>query len=104
MEACGSSGRRRHRIDHSGTNLTGCKGAKNAAAYTNLTNCTVTVTNTSHNGQLQHVVIPMPPDYNCNTATLGGCWFRVEIKFTGAVTDFTTWDANIGGDPIRLIE
>ena len=51
-------------------------------------------------------MIPIPGTYNCDPTTLGGCWFRVQITFTGAtsVTDFTTWDANIGGDPVRLIE
>ena len=49
-------------------------------------------------------MIPIPNDYNCNPATLGGCWFSVQITFPSAVTDFTTWTANIGGDPVRLIE
>ena len=88
----------------SGANIANCKGAKNGAAYAAISNCTVPVTATSHNGQLQHMIAPIPNDYNCNPATLGGCWFQVEIKFTGAVTDFTTWDANIGGDPVRLVE
>ena len=60
--------------------------------------------NSTHDGQLEHIVIPIPNDYNCNPATLGGCWFSVQITFTGSVTDFTTWTANIGGDPVRLVE
>jgi hypothetical protein len=86
-------------------NIPGCKGAMNAGTtYTNLTNCTVTVKSSTHNGKLQKMIIPLPNDYSCNPATLGGCWFEVEITFSGNVTDFTTWDANIGGDPVRLIE
>ncbi len=86
------------------SNVPGCKGALNGGNYTSLSNCTVNVKNTTHDGQVQHMVIPLPNDYNCNPSTLGGCWFRVQITFGGTVTDFTTWDANIGGDPVRLIE
>ena len=88
------------------SNISGCKGALNNNAYTSLTNCSVPVTASTHNGQLQHVVIPLPSDYNCNPTTLGGCWFSVTITFSSGsnLTDFTTWDANIGGDPVRLIE
>jgi Flp pilus assembly protein TadG len=81
-----------------------CKHAKNNTAFTAAASCTVTIRNETHDGQLEHVVIPIPNDYNCNPATLGGCWFSVEITFPGTVTDFTTWTANIGGDPVRLIE
>jgi Flp pilus assembly protein TadG len=81
-----------------------CKHALNAGAYTVATNCTVTVKNTTHDGQVEHIVIPIPNDYNCDPATLGGCWFSVQITFPSTVTDFTTWTANIGGDPVRLIE
>jgi len=81
-----------------------CKHAKNGGSYTTATNCTVTVKNSTHDGQVEHMVIPIPNDYNCNPATLGGCWFSVQITFPGTVTDFTTWTANIGGDPVRLIE
>ena len=65
----------------------------------------MTVRNATHNGQLEHIVIPIPNDYNCNPATLG------RLLVLGAdhlpersVTDFTTWNANIGGDPVRLVE
>ena len=82
------------------------KHAKNNATYVTATNCTVSVSNSTHNGQLEHIVIPIPNDYNCDPATLGGCWFSVQITFPSgvSVTDFTTRTANIGGDPVRLIE
>jgi hypothetical protein len=87
-------------------NVPGCKHAKNSEVYTDATNCTVNMRNATHNGQLEHIVIPIPGDYNCNPATLGGCWFSVTVTFPSGsdVTDFTTWTANIGGDPVRLIE
>ncbi|MDX6374135.1 MAG: hypothetical protein QOD98_3123 [Nocardioidaceae bacterium] len=81
-----------------------CSHAKNAAAYSSAASCTVHVVNTQHDGQLEHIVIPLPNDYNCDPATLGGCWFSVQFTFPNTVTDFTTWTANIGGDPVRLIE
>lgn len=85
-------------------NVAGCQGALNNGSYGPLTACSVPVKGSTHNGQVQHMVIPIPPDYNCDPSTLGGCWFQVEITFTGNVTDFTTWDASLGGDPVRLIE
>ena len=81
-----------------------CKHSLNEGAYSNATNCTVTVKGSTHDGQVEHIVIPIPNDYDCNPATLGGCWFSVQITFPSTVTDFTTWTANIGGDPVRLIE
>jgi Flp pilus assembly protein TadG len=81
-----------------------CKHAKNNTPYAVATNCTVHVANGTHDGQVEHIVIPIPADYNCDPATLGGCWFSVQFSFPSAVTDFTTWTANIGGDPVRLIE
>ncbi len=98
-------------VDSTGTVKSGtggtppdCKHAKNAAAYTAAANCSVLVKNSTHDGQLEHIVIPIPTDYNCDPATLGGCWFSVQITFPSTVTDFTTWTANIAGDPVRLIE
>ncbi len=90
----------------SGPNFLPCRAALNNGAYTNAANCQVTVRNSTHNGQLQHMIVPIPPDYTCNPTTLGGCWFSVKVTFTtgGSLTDITTWDANIGGDPVRLIE
>jgi hypothetical protein len=90
----------------SSSTIPDCKGALNDNSYTNLTGCSVTVKNTTHNGRVQHMIIPLPNDYDCSPATLGGCWFKIEVNFSGSpkITDFTTWDANIGGDPVRLIE
>jgi hypothetical protein len=81
-----------------------CKHAVNTAAYTAAASCTVHVASTTHDGQVEHIVIPIPNDYDCDPATLGGCWFSVQMNFPSSVTDFTTWTANIGGDPVRLIE
>jgi Flp pilus assembly protein TadG len=90
-----------------GSGVPGCKAGKNntaPASYTSLTGCSVAVTGTQTDGQVMHMVIPIPNDYSCNNSTLGGCWFRVQMAYNGAVTDFTTWSANIGGDPVRLVK
>ncbi len=88
------------------TAISGCRGAMDASTtYTPLTDCTVNVKGTTHNGRLQKMAIPIPNDYSCDAAATGGCWFQVELRFPNInVTDFTTWDANLGGDPVRLIE
>lgn len=84
--------------------LQGCKGSVNSQTPIGLADCMVTVKRSTHDGQVQEMTIPLPADYDCNYASAGGCWFQVEIKFPGNVTDFTTWDASIGGDPVRLVE
>jgi Flp pilus assembly protein TadG len=88
-----------------------CKYGKNSenpstykAASVGGTNCVVSVKGTETDGQVVHMVIPIPTDYSCTNATLDGCWFRVQMSYSGDVTDFTTWSASVGGDPVRLIE
>jgi len=85
----------------------GCRAeGAGAGAGVTLTNCSAPVSNTANNGKVEKIIIPIPGDYDCNYASLGGCWYRVEVKFptATAVNDITTWDANIEGDPVRLIE
>lgn len=87
--------------------IPGCKAGKNDASpatYTSLTECSFAVAGTNTDGQLIHMVIPIPNNYTCDNSTLGGCWFQIELSYGATVTDFTTWSANIGGDPVRLIE
>jgi Flp pilus assembly protein TadG len=90
----------------SGGTPPGCKHARDNDAYVAATDCKVTFNGGSHNGQLEHIVIPIPSDYACGHTplVLGDCWFSVQITFPKSVTDFTTWTANIGGDPVRLIQ
>jgi len=66
--------------------------------------CKVSVSNAAHNGQVQRMSIPIPDDYTCRDGELTGCWFQVRIALNGNITDFTTWDASLEGDPVRLIE
>jgi hypothetical protein len=89
------------------TGIPGCKAGKNDASpstYTSLTGCSLAVSGSNTDGQVMHMVIPIPNDYTCDNTTLGGCWFQVRLTYGSGVTDFTTWSANIGGDPVRLIE
>jgi hypothetical protein len=58
-----------------------------------------------NNGKTQTINIPIPPDYSCDATVFTNCWYRVQISFSsGEVHDVTTWDAEIVGDPVRLIE
>ncbi len=90
-----------------GTNvLPGCTSTVNGST-TNITGntCTATISSATNNGRVQTVVIPIPSGYTCDDTSVGGCWFRVQVTFNGAssVTDFTTWNATIGGDAVRLV-
>jgi hypothetical protein len=85
----------------------GCRsfGGSAAASGTALTNCSAPVQSSKNNGKLQSMSIPVPSDYTCNFESLGGCWYKVMVSYPGAkVQDITTWDADIVGDPVRLIE
>jgi hypothetical protein len=84
--------------------LQGCRG-EGVVNSTNLAGCSVTVRNSTNNGKIQTIYVPVPSDYNCNFSSTGGCWFRLNVTFPGSsVTDITTWTASIEGDPVRLVE
>ena len=57
------------------------------------------------NGTLIEANIKVFGDYNCTGDPLG-CWFKIQMSYTSGTqaNDTTTWDANIGGDPVRLIK
>lgn len=69
-------------------------------------NCKATISNSTNNGKIETMTIPIPTDYSCNYASFGGCWYLVTVAFgTGnPVHDVTTWDAQVVGDPVRLIQ
>jgi hypothetical protein len=101
--------------DASGSILTtpfrdGCRSSGGAASTAGqlLTNCRAWATSSQNNGKLQTVSIPIPNDYMCNYASFGGCWYKVKVHYSSPVNaqvnDITTWDADIAGDPVRLIE
>jgi hypothetical protein len=87
-----------------------CKTRKPAATATwtsgsSASTCSFPVSNPNNNGKVQEILIPIPPDYSCDFNNPTGCWYKVRVAFPGAtVTDFTTWNAEIVGDPLRLIE
>jgi Flp pilus assembly protein TadG len=83
----------------------GCAALVSGSA-SSLSNCTAPVSSSQNNGKLETITVPIPTDYTCNFASFGGCWYQVKITFNGAtsVTDFTTWNATVVGDPVRLIE
>jgi Flp pilus assembly protein TadG len=83
------------------TSKTGSGGA-----WQTLTACTApSISSATNNGKVQTMMIPIPPDYTCNQLVFTNCWYRVQISFaSGSVHDVTTWDAQISGDPVRLVE
>lgn len=82
----------------------GCRSyGGNAGAGTFSKACTFTVTNARNNGRVQSIDIPIHPAYACNHTSNAGCWFKVQVRLKGQVRDFTTWNATIEGDPVRLV-
>jgi Flp pilus assembly protein TadG len=73
------------------------------------TACSFTLTksgsNSRNQGKVQTITIPIPSDYSCNASNYLNCWYKVKFAYpAGDVHDVTTWDAQITGDPVRLIE
>ena len=68
--------------------------------------CLVSVNNAGFNGQWVTFDIPIPDTYTCNDADPLGCWTRLRFTYPAgtSVTDTTTWQAYMLGDPVRLIQ
>jgi len=68
-------------------------------------NCSITVNNASFNGQWVTFEVPVPTTYTCTPSSTTGCWVRLSVVFpSGSVTDTTTWNAYILGEPVRIIQ
>ena len=48
--------------------------------------------------------IPIPANYTCNDTDPNGCWVKINYQFAGGVTDTTSWNAYLLGDPVRLVQ
>ncbi|MEO7352435.1 MAG: hypothetical protein ABIR34_07185, partial [Marmoricola sp.] len=89
----------------------GCNAIGGSAGTTStaLTNCTAPFVQDSggtskNNGKTETITIPIPVNYSCNSASFGGCWYKVRLDYGGTgVHDVTTWDATVIGDPVRLV-
>ena len=51
----------------------------------------------------------IPTTYTCNpnvdpTTNSGSCWWQIKYTTTQSTSDYTTWSADIVGDPVRLLE
>lgn len=56
------------------------------------------------NAKVLSMVVPIPTGYTCDSTSPGGCWFRVQVNWSGSPTDITTWNASIGGNALRLVQ
>jgi hypothetical protein len=60
-------------------------------------------TGTIWQGQWSTVTIPIPADYKCDDSDPNGCWVKIDYLFpNGGITDTTSWNAFLVGDPVRL--
>lgn len=82
-----------------------------AISQVTLTDCSAPITRPSgsstsrNNGKVQTITIPIPSTYECSSFLSSGCWYKVRVGYGGTtVTDVTTWDATVIGDPVRLVE
>ena len=56
------------------------------------------------NGQWSTVTVPIPSGYTCQDSDSQGCWLRINYLFAGGLTDTTSWNAYLLGDPVRLVQ
>ena len=72
--------------------------------------CTITgVTRDTWNGQYVTIDIPIPDSsgYFCDASQPRACWLKIEYSSPNpdlAVTDYSTWIANFGGNPVRIVK
>jgi Flp pilus assembly protein TadG len=70
-------------------------------------NCSVTDSTPSDwNGQAVQWEIPIPAGYSCTFSDLTKCWATLEVSYAAgtSVQDTTTWEASLGGDPVRIVK
>jgi Flp pilus assembly protein TadG len=86
--------------------FTGCVGVLSSGSPVSLTNCSLTVDSSTHNGKWQSVSVPIPATYSCTDSDNAQCWVRLQYIYgSGSIpTDVTAWTASIEGDPVRLVE
>jgi hypothetical protein len=61
------------------------------------------LTTTSYDSRVVTLLLALPSDYTC-TVSSTGCWLHVQLTFSGAPADTTTWSASLLGDPVRLVQ
>jgi hypothetical protein len=63
------------------------------------------IENANYNGVLVTATIELPSNYTCSPNPNIGCWFRIRMTYSAGAKplDTTTWQARLGGDPIRLV-
>jgi Flp pilus assembly protein TadG len=71
---------------------------------TPLANCAIQNVNNggTWNGQWITVTIPIPANYTCDESDPNGCWTKINYQFTGGISDTTSWNAALLGDPVHL--
>jgi Putative Flp pilus-assembly TadE/G-like len=73
-----------------------------------ISGCQITGVNDVHNNwnaQWSTVTIPIPAGYTCDDGDPNGCWVKIDYLFpTGGITDTTSWNAFLLGDPVRLVK
>ena len=71
-----------------------------------ISDCLITGVNDGRNwnGQWSTVTIPIPSGYTCQDSDPHGCWLKINYLFAGGVSDTTSWNAFLLGDPVRLTQ
>jgi hypothetical protein len=57
------------------------------------------------NGRWMRLTIRIPDSYTCTPSNPNDCWFRLQFTYPNgtSVNDTTSWQANMEGDPVRLV-
>lgn len=88
--------------DSNYSSFTGCTATGPTTGA--LTNCSITASR-SYNGKWEHIAIPIPAGYTCDSGSASGCWITLSYDYgSGQPNDTTSWTASLEGTPVRLTE
>lgn len=64
--------------------------------------CRFNVNRTNYNGKIVRLEFTIPTNYTCDDTSVLGCWIFVNMRFTAAADDVSTWDLAQPGTPLHL--
>jgi Flp pilus assembly protein TadG len=90
----------------SGSWTTGSLPLRNFSGTGGSDDCTVSgITSDNYQGKWVSWRVPVPQGYSCDESDPFDCWIRIRFGgFSGGVHDVTTWQANLNGNPVRIVQ
>lgn len=66
--------------------------------------CRITgITSSVYNAQIVNIQVEIPENYTCNDADMNSCWTRLSAVYSANVSDTTSWEVTLDGNPVHLV-